>query len=93
MKLIEVTWRDANVSCGWHSAGSPVGLSLLHSCGWLVEENDEFLTLASGWTVSNGWLEYNHRTTIPSGWVEEIVEWTEVDDYGHTEDITAEPAE
>jgi hypothetical protein len=63
-KIIQVSWIDAVADVGWESKTK----AEIHHCitvGYLVDETDEALCLASTWSVD----QTNARMHIPKAWI------------------------
>jgi hypothetical protein len=63
-KIIQVSWIDAVADVGWECKTK----AEIHHCitvGYLVDETDEALCLASTWSVD----QTNARMHIPKAWI------------------------
>jgi len=63
-KIIQVSWIDAVADVGWEGKTK----AEIHHCitvGYLVDETDEALCLASTWSVD----QTNARMHIPKAWI------------------------
>jgi hypothetical protein len=63
-KIIQVSWIDAVADVGWEAKTK----AEIHHCitvGYLVDETDEALCLASTWSVD----QTNARMHIPKAWI------------------------
>ena len=63
-KIIQVSWIDAVADVGWESKTK----AEIHHCitvGYLVDETDEAVCLASTWSVD----QTNARMHIPKAWI------------------------
>lgn len=63
-KIIQVSWIDAVADVGWEAKTK----AEIHHCitvGYLVDETDEALCLASTWSID----QTNARMHIPKAWI------------------------
>ncbi len=67
MKILEVTWVDA--TRGDDVFEEPSTLSTRRTVGWVVDETDEFVTLAMSRDVNHGKEEFDRWFTIPTAYI------------------------
>ena len=63
-KIVQVSWIDAVADVGWEAKTK----AEIHHCitvGYLVDETDEALCLASTWSID----QTNARMHIPKAWI------------------------
>lgn len=63
-KIVQVTWIDAVADVGWEAKTK----AEIHHCitvGYVVDETDEALCLASTWSID----QTNARMHIPKAWI------------------------
>lgn len=63
-KIIQVSWIDAVADVGWEAKTK----AEIHHCltvGYLIDETDEALCLASTWSID----QTNARMHIPKAWI------------------------
>ena len=63
-KIVQVSWIDAVADVGWETKTK----AEIHHCitvGYLVDETDEALCLASTWSID----QTNARMHIPKAWI------------------------
>ncbi len=63
-KIIQLTWIDAVADSGWEAKTK----AEIHHCitvGYLVDETDEAICLASTWSID----QTNARMHIPKAWI------------------------
>ena len=71
MKIVKVTWVDSNIQHGWQSNTTDCDVALCDDVGYLIDENDEKITLSRG--VSQYRL-LNSPMAIPKGCIKSIKE-------------------
>lgn len=63
-KVIQVVWIDAVADSGWESK-TKAEVHLCTTVGYLVDETDEALCVASTWSID----QTNARMHIPKAWI------------------------
>ena len=71
--LVLVTWRDiTSTHTGWFDSTEGLTTAIVKTPGWILEETDEYMIVAStaGWHGKDGLLSFD--TVIPKGCVDQV---------------------
>ncbi|MCA1565834.1 MAG: hypothetical protein LC803_09390 [Acidobacteria bacterium] len=68
-------WTDADAAKEWGAASDWV----VREAGWLVEENEEYIVIASAWKPEDELCneQFKHLMKIPTTWIKKRVDLTE----------------
>lgn len=74
MKIVKVTWIDAESHNEWVEVKDLVDPSICTTVGFLVKETEEFYYIAATVSLEGEAIHTNNRILIPKVWIKEFTE-------------------